>query len=34
VNDDEHAETCKVVIYCDLWFTIMVVIYCEKLGYA
>ena len=21
-----------VVIYCDLWFTIMVVIYCEKMG--
>ena len=22
-----------VVIYCDLWFTIMVVIYCEKMGW-
>ena len=21
-----------IVIYCDLWFTIMVVIYCEKMG--
>ena len=24
----------RLVIYCDLWFIIMVVIYCEKLGFG